>query len=76
MLKGEKECFDKLKSINQNDKIAWFHCASLGEFEQGRPLLEEIKKLPADIPAMLEHLETEEEYDRAAAAVRKFEAMM
>ena len=44
MLKGEKECFDKLKSISQNDKIAWFHCASLGEFEQGRPLLEEIKK--------------------------------
>ena len=44
MLKGEKECFYKLKSINQNDKIAWFHCASLGEFEQGRPLLEEVKK--------------------------------
>ena len=44
MLKGEKECFDKLKNINQNDKIAWFHCASLGEFEQGRPLLEEVKK--------------------------------
>ncbi len=44
MLKGEKECFDKLKSISQNEKIAWFHCASLGEFEQGRPLLEEVKK--------------------------------
>lgn len=44
MLKGEKECFDKLKNINQKDKIAWFHCASLGEFEQGRPLLEEVKK--------------------------------
>ena len=44
MLKGEKECFDKLKNINQNDKIAWFHCASLGEFEQGRPLLEDVKK--------------------------------
>ena len=44
MLKGQKECFDKLKNINQNDKIAWFHCASLGEFEQGRPLLEEVKK--------------------------------
>lgn len=39
-------------------------------------LLAEINKLPADIPAMLEHLETEEEYDRAAAAVRKFEAML
>ncbi len=44
MLKGQKECFDKLKNINQNDKIAWFHCASLGEFEQGRPLLEQVKK--------------------------------
>ena len=39
-------------------------------------LLEEIKKLPADIPAMLEHLETEEEYDRAAAAVRRLESML
>lgn len=39
-------------------------------------LLAEIKKLPADIPAMLEHLETEEEYDRAAAAVRKFESQL
>lgn len=44
MLKGQKECFGKLKNINPNDKIAWFHCASLGEFEQGRPLLEEVKK--------------------------------
>lgn len=39
-------------------------------------LLTEIKKLPADTPAMLEHLETEEEYDRAAEAVRRFEAMI
>ena len=23
--------------------MVWMHCASLGEFEQGRPLLEEIK---------------------------------
>lgn len=44
MLKGEKECFEKLKSIRKEDKVAWFHCASLGEFEQGRPLLEEVKK--------------------------------
>lgn len=38
-------------------------------------LLEEISKLPLDTPALLEHLETEEEYDRAAEAVRNFEAM-
>lgn len=44
MLKGEKECFEKLKSIRKEDKVAWCHCASLGEFEQGRPLLEEVKK--------------------------------
>lgn len=28
----------------KNDKIIWLHCASLGEFEQGRPLIEAIKK--------------------------------
>ena len=44
MLKGEKECFDRLQNLNSEDKVAWFHCASLGEFEQGRPLLEEVKK--------------------------------
>jgi 3-deoxy-D-manno-octulosonic-acid transferase len=27
----------------QNSKPIWMHCASLGEFEQGRPLLEELK---------------------------------
>jgi len=25
-------------------KLAWFHCASLGEFEQGRPIIEEFKR--------------------------------
>lgn len=44
MLKGEKECFDRLQNLNSEDKVAWFHCASLGEFEQGRPLIEEVKK--------------------------------
>ena len=44
MLKGEKKCFDRLQNLNSEDKVAWFHCASLGEFEQGRPLIEEVKK--------------------------------
>lgn len=35
-------------------------------------LMEEIAKLPKDIPAMLEHLETEAEYDRAAEAALRF----
>ena len=28
----------------EGDRIAWFHCASLGEFEQGRPVMEMLKR--------------------------------
>lgn len=35
----------ELKTKNlDNQPFIWFHCASLGEFEQGRPLIERIKK--------------------------------
>jgi 3-deoxy-D-manno-octulosonic-acid transferase len=41
---GRSGLFSRLESaLNRNEntgKIAWFHCASLGEFEQGRPVLE------------------------------------
>lgn len=45
-LKGRKNLFYFLKKeikANSGDYV-WFHCASLGEFEQGRPLIESIKK--------------------------------
>ncbi len=29
--------------FSKNDPVLWFHCASLGEFEQARPLIEEIR---------------------------------
>ena len=32
------------KAIAPNDKVIWMHCASLGEFEQGRPVLEKLKE--------------------------------
>ena len=42
---GRQETFDRLnKSINTNEKTIWFHCASLGEYEQGLPLFIELKK--------------------------------
>ena len=42
---GRKETFPKLLSaIESDDKSIWMHCASLGEFEQGRPLLEALRK--------------------------------
>lgn len=42
---GRKNIFQKLEAaIPAHEKIVWMHCASLGEFEQGRPLLEEMKQ--------------------------------
>lgn len=43
-VEGRKETFTKLKAtIEPNEKSIWMHCASLGEFEQGRPILEAIR---------------------------------
>lgn len=33
-------------SLAAHQPLFWFHCASLGEFEQGRPLIEALKKRP------------------------------
>ena len=41
---GRKAIFKVLEAqFSKTDKIIWFHCASLGEFEQGRPIIEKIK---------------------------------
>jgi len=39
---GRKNLFTNLEEAlkNNNKTVVWFHCASLGEFEQGRPLIE------------------------------------
>jgi 3-deoxy-D-manno-octulosonic-acid transferase len=45
-ISGRKNLFDALKKkIGNNDRTIWFHCASAGEFEQGKPIIEEIKRL-------------------------------
>lgn len=46
-LQGRKGLFKQLKAFNQKRKeepCFWFHCASLGEFEQGRPVIEALKE--------------------------------
>ena len=44
-MKGRQHFFKRLeKTIPAEEKIIWIHCASLGEFEQGRPVIERIKK--------------------------------
>lgn len=48
-LEGRKNIFTSINlkfitpKAGQNLKLLWMHCASLGEFEQGRPLLEELR---------------------------------
>ena len=45
MVKGHRDAYDLLKSkIDRNSRYIWFHAASLGEFEQGRPMIERIRK--------------------------------
>ncbi len=53
-IEGRRNIFEKIRIAIDNQRTAgnhqrpiWMHCASLGEFEQGRPLLEKIK---ADYP--------------------------
>jgi 3-deoxy-D-manno-octulosonic-acid transferase len=51
---GRKDIFQRIRAALEDEpsgeerKIAWFHCASLGEFEQGRPVIEEFRsRFPA-----------------------------
>lgn len=42
---GRKNVFERMAlAISPSDRIVWIHVASLGEFEQGRPLMEQIRK--------------------------------
>lgn len=44
-VKGRKNIFNNLEAaIPSGEKIIWVHCASLGEFEQGRPVIERLKQ--------------------------------
>ena len=46
---GRKKVFNTLKeTIHPNDISIWFHCASLGEYEQGVPIMEKTKELFPD----------------------------
>jgi len=48
-VKGRADTFNVLKDkITSVDNLIWFHCASLGEYEQGLPVFEELKKLFPD----------------------------
>ena len=44
-VKGRRSVIDTIKStLKKGDKTIWFHCASLGEYEQGVPVIKKIKE--------------------------------
>lgn len=43
-IQGRKNQWKKIISFSSDDKVIWFHCASLGEFDQAIPLMKLIKE--------------------------------
>lgn len=53
-VEGRQYVFDRLnEKITTNDKTIWFHAASLGEYEQGLPVMERMKELFPDYKIVL-----------------------
>jgi len=52
---GRRNYFNVLRNALQNNQspIAWFHCASLGEFEQGRPVMEAFRQKHPEYKVLL-----------------------
>lgn len=70
-VQGRKNVFQLLQQkIKPSDLIIWIHCASLGEFEQGRPIIENIKILNPNYKIILTFFspsgyEVRKNYDKA-----------
>ncbi|MBQ0006463.1 MAG: 3-deoxy-D-manno-octulosonic acid transferase [Alistipes sp.] len=51
---GRKNLYDEVSATYHPDKpVVWFHCSSVGEFEQARPLIERIKRDKMDCQILL-----------------------
>ena len=51
---GRKDIFTRMaQAISAEDRVVWMHVASLGEFEQGRPILEEIRRKYPELKILL-----------------------
>jgi 3-deoxy-D-manno-octulosonic-acid transferase len=51
---GRKKNFQLLEQkCSGKENIIWFHCASLGEFEQGKPLMEKLKLIEKNITLLV-----------------------
>ncbi|MEG2065001.1 MAG: glycosyltransferase N-terminal domain-containing protein [Alistipes sp.] len=53
-IEGRKDIFKRMKeTIDPSARIIWIHVASLGEFEQGRPIIERIRKIHPEYKLLL-----------------------
>ena len=54
MVKGQYRTYKTLrKQVDKQARYVWFHAASLGEFEQGRPLMERFRRLHPEFKILL-----------------------
>lgn len=54
MWRGERQAVKTLKeNVDPTAEYVWFHAASLGEFEQGRPLMERLRQLHPEYKILL-----------------------
>lgn len=44
IVRGRKQTLARLSALSKDRPVAWFHASSLGEFEQGRPLMEALRR--------------------------------
>ena len=53
-IEGRRDIFKRLReTITPGEPILWFHVSSLGEFEQGRPVIEEIRNIKPEYKILL-----------------------
>ena len=53
-IEGRKDLFRRMReAIAPTDRIVWIHVASLGEFEQGRPIIEQLRKTHPEYKILL-----------------------
>ena len=69
-VEGRVNLFEHLKDLEDVHNIYWFHCASLGEFEQGKPIIENLKEQVDEIKILITFFspsgfETGRKYDKA-----------
>ena len=54
MWRGERDAFRVLREkVEPGARYVWFHAASLGEFEQGRPLIEQLRREHPELKILL-----------------------